>query len=437
MATKPAPQKTHTPVIPKTSFVLPSGMMGEMIYDPVKHTTGWGTYRGGSYDQPPQVRAGRARYEPYSPHNPLLVHRVVRFPTTNAHHGSTQKLLQTIRTFIHQYMELPPVAEHLAVYYVLLSWIYDSFNEVPYLRIRGDYGTGKTRFLAVVGALCYKPIMASGASTVAPLFHILDQLGGTLVLDEADYRYSGETADITKILNNGHARGFPVLRCERQNKGKEFMPMAYHVFGPKIIASRKRYRDQALESRCITLETSFVRSRMDIPTTLPPSFEQEALAIRNQLLSWRFEHFTHARDVHHYADQTISARLNQIYTPLLSLIEDETIKAQVSAFITTQEKKLREDLGLTVEANVLSVIKKRHDNKKRLSVGEIAEDFKTRYRDEYERTITPNWIGGVIRRRLDLATRKSNGIYIIAEGQGARLQLLYERYNLITEEKRS
>lgn len=49
--------------------------------------------------------------------------------------------------------------------YVLMSSVYDAFNDAPYLRLRGDFGTGKTRSLLAIGSLCYKPFFASGAST--------------------------------------------------------------------------------------------------------------------------------------------------------------------------------------------------------------------------------------------------------------------------------
>jgi CheY-like chemotaxis protein len=74
---------------------------------------------------------------------------------------------------------------------VLFSWIYDDFNELPYLRVIGDAGSGKTRFLLTVGSLCYKPIFASGASTVSPLFRALDIFRGTLLIDEGDFPQMG------------------------------------------------------------------------------------------------------------------------------------------------------------------------------------------------------------------------------------------------------
>ena len=41
----------------------------------------------------------------------------------------------------------------------------------------------------------------SGASTVSPIFHVLEAFNPTLVLDEADFKFSDATADLAKILN--------------------------------------------------------------------------------------------------------------------------------------------------------------------------------------------------------------------------------------------
>src|SRR5947209_19505090 len=93
-------------------------------------------------------------------------------------------------------------------------------------------------------------IFASGASTLLPLFRILDAFRGTLIIDEGDFKVSDERAEIVKILNNGNARGFPVLRTEVSSKG-EFNPTAYAVFGPKFVATRGFCADRALQCRCL------------------------------------------------------------------------------------------------------------------------------------------------------------------------------------------
>ncbi|MDR3405955.1 MAG: hypothetical protein P4L99_25945, partial [Chthoniobacter sp.] len=77
-----------------------------------------------------------------------------------------REVLEEVRAFIHRYVDLPPTFEAIAVHYVLLTWVYDAFSDLPYLRFRGDFGTGKTRALLTIGSLCYKPFFASGASSL-------------------------------------------------------------------------------------------------------------------------------------------------------------------------------------------------------------------------------------------------------------------------------
>lgn len=82
-----------------------------------------------------------------------------------------------------------------------------------------------------------------------------------MVLDEADFRFSDEKAELVKILNNGNVKGFPVLRTSISNK-HEYDPRAFNVYGPKIIAMRHSFEDEALESRFIT-ENSIVSDRFE------------------------------------------------------------------------------------------------------------------------------------------------------------------------------
>src|SRR5262249_31320601 len=79
----------------------------------------------------------------------------------------------------------------------------------------------------------------------------------------------------------------PVLRT-MMNRQREFNPQAFQVFGPKIVATRGRYDDKALESRFITEEMGAKPLRTDIPINLPDSFKDEARELRNKLLLYRF-----------------------------------------------------------------------------------------------------------------------------------------------------
>ncbi len=372
---------------------------------------------------------------PYSPHNNLIRHRVVLFPSEPAEYGSVSDLVAEVRAFIHRYVDVSPVFETVATYYVLLSWVYDAFNELPYLRVRGDFGSGKTRFLLTVGSLCYKPIFASGASTVSPLFRILDAFQGTLVLDESDFRLSDERAEIVKILNNGTARGFPVLRSEVNGK-HEYDPRAYTVYGPKVIGTRGLFQDRALESRCITEDLGFRSVRQDIPLSLPSVFQAQALEIRNKLLLYRFRNRHRLGDLTGTIDRELEPRISQIFAPLLAVIEDEQDIADVRDLARASSRQVMQDRGMDVEAQVLEVL---HDlvsksPSKALPLRDVAVAFSQRFGDESDWRASPRWIGGVLRRRLQLRPCKSHGAYVLPITECLKLKRLFERYGITSTE---
>ncbi len=222
----------------QTSFkALSDGTLLEMCYNPERSPFKFFARFNpatGEVDYPASVplEDQGAMIAPYEDRMPD--EGVILLPSEATPYESVAILLNEVRAFIHRYVGVSVVYEQLAAYYVLLSWVYDSFNVLPYLRALGDWGTGKSRFLTVVGNLCYKAIFASGATTPSPIFRMLQKYAGTLILDEADWRYSDANTEIVKILNCGYSQGFPVLRSE----GESNEPKAFRVFGPKIIGTR-------------------------------------------------------------------------------------------------------------------------------------------------------------------------------------------------------
>ena len=366
---------------------------------------------------------------PYPPGNNLTKNEVILLPSGPEEYGSEAELVAEIQAYIHRYVDLSPQFERIASYYVLFSWLYDSFNELPYLRVRGDYGSGKTRFLLVIGSLCYKPVFTTGASTVSPIFHILDAFRGTLIIDEADFRWSDDKAEIVKILNNGNNSGSPVLRSEVSRNG-EFSPRAFRVYGPKIVATRNLYDDRALESRFITEETGSRGLRRDIPINLPAPYKEEALHLRNKLLLHRFRNHGKTLAGDTLVDPTLEPRLNQIFAPLISIVSDPGIRAELWEVARERHREIVADRGMDVEAQLLEVIRDLERQQSKLAIGEVTAAFIQRFGKEYGRPITSKWIGLMVRRRLNLKTHKSNGVYIISHTELEKLRRLYDKYGL-------
>jgi hypothetical protein len=300
---------------------------------------------------------------------------------------------------------------------------------VPYLRFRGDYGTGKTRALLVIGSLCYKGFFASGASTVSPIFHTLDTFKGTLIFDEADFRFTDEKAELVKILNNGNAKGFPVLRTQMTPR-KEFDPQAFVIFGPKIVGMRRTYDDRALESRFLTIEMEPGRLG-GVPINLPDEQKDEALCLRNKLLMYRLRNRLSVALDPTLADPRLEARMNQILLPLLSVVSNERLRATIRDTAKALQADIVSERGGSTEGQILSVVAKLlvDSPEKSVALSEIAATFTAKYGSEYERLITNRWIGSVL-RRLGIALYKSNGVFVLLPGQDERIDALCTRYGI-------
>jgi hypothetical protein len=414
---------------PCAGAVLPDGRVVELVYRSDDGTTGFVVGKGDEWKEMESVEVAGETLVPFSPQNNLLVHRVVLLPSEPLEYGSEEELRAEVAAFIHRYVDLPPEFTALACEYVVFTWLYDLFNEVPYLRVRGDFGSGKSQFLLTIGSLCYLPIFASGASTMSPLFRIMDVFRGTLILDEGDFRASDEKAEVVKMLNNGHARGFPVLRTE-QTAAKELNPRAFHVYGPKILATRGFFDDRALESRCISEVLGGRSLRNDIPLNLSDDFKDEALLLRNKLLLYRIR----TRGVPRLVDTEIPGiepRLAQIFRPLLATVADPSSREQLLETARRMGGELRGERLGSIEGEVLEVLRDLwKGSSAAVGVKEIAAEFGRRHAEEYEWKATARWVGNVLRRKLFLATQKSNGNFVVPRSEVRKLRHLLSLYGL-------
>jgi hypothetical protein len=418
--------------VPTVSRVC-SDTLVELVYDAPNRATALAVSRFDglwNIEQEVKIETGEV-LAPYSASNNLITSGCVLLPSKPEEYGTKEELLADIQAFLHRYVDLTPLFERIAAYYVLLTWVHDAFGELPYLRLRGNYGTGKTRGLMTIGSVCYRPFFASGASTVSPIFHTMDSFGGTLVLDEADLPYSDAKAELVKILNNGTVKGMPVLRTI-QNRHKEFNPYAFKVFGPKLIATREPFQDRALESRFLTEETGTHPMRADIPIHLPATMKDEALQLRNRLLHFRFSEFFKIKTDPSALMEGVEPRLNQTALSLLSLVDDPALRVDIQAFLMDANadavRARQEAPEVRVLEAVLAAFAAHEDSAP--SIGEITERFNELFPAEYGARMQPKWIGGVVRTRLRLATRKSNGVYLIPVTERPKLDTLAHRYGL-------
>ena len=165
-------------------------------------------------------------------------------------------LFAEIKQAIDRFIEFAPGMDEshkqLMTVFCFYTYCYHRFPVAPYLCFTGGKGSGKTTAVSVLKQLVFNPIAVSAASE-AYIFRRLDKMGGCLLYDEAEdlTRAFKESTDLWKMLLSGTKPGSPVGRCV----GDDHRTKAFHVFGPKALASIKMIPDTLL-SRCISTENA-------------------------------------------------------------------------------------------------------------------------------------------------------------------------------------
>ncbi len=420
--------------INRKSSVVFDEKVAETIYDPVSEKTQFVCYSNNKeLEFTDKVEKNGEEIYPLASNSEILKKKVVLFPSEPLEYESEEILIGEIQKFIHKYLEISPMFERISSYYVLFSWIHDRFYEVPYLRAIGDFGSGKSRLLQTVGSICYRPIFTGGATTTAPIFRILDEINGTLVLDEADLRVSDMSTDIVKILNAGYQKGGNVFRMG----GKEMQDLkVFNVFGPKIVATREKFNDRALESRFLVEEMGIGRLRNDIPRRLSDEFWDEALILRNKLLMWRFRNYFKNLNFYEKPIEGIHPRLSQIVSPLMTIIESEDMKEELKVFIQKYNEELTSDRNLSRESEIIfAILKIENDsNKKNITVGEIS-NFINQETFDFDDKITAKKVGWYLSSKMQLKTERTRDGFVLNTNKNRnRINFWKERFGIKDED---
>lgn len=147
-------------------------------------------------------------------------------------------LLDQLVLFLRRFVVISEVQADALSLWVLHGYCVESAVATPYLAITSaEKRSGKSRLLEVLAILVARPLRAAGATEAALFRSLKTTPPPTLLMDEVDALFgpkaNGNHEDLRALLNAGHRRGTPVLRCvgERSSSVEKF-----EVFGPKALA---------------------------------------------------------------------------------------------------------------------------------------------------------------------------------------------------------
>lgn len=364
-------RKTTTEEAPKKIY---GGYIGghliEYLWDP---ETGVATFAwrdpDGAVHTGDQIKIGETVYAPVQDDEIIKMGGVL-FPSQLGQLKSTRELATYLEMFVKSIYLLPSQSEAKIIsYYILLTWVYDAFQAIPYLRVMGEPGSGKSELMKRVALVCYRRIIANGCSTTASLFHIVQQYKGTVYLDEMDMWDSNASVDIIKFLNLGAMRDGMVTRMMEgtdEEGNKIFKPQMFETFCPKLLSMQKDFQDTAVGTRCLTFKLqpreTIELVNKGIPLNITPEIEKQALVLRNMLTAWKLAHWQRNIDVKtEFLDFEISSRLNQVTGPLLAIAKDDPeLQTEIRSFLRAYYQEMVLTRSMTITARVIEALWKIH-----------------------------------------------------------------------------
>ncbi len=448
-----------------------NGWLIEYLYDP-EHDQARLAYRNpdGEIGERPFVDIDGVRYYPSEP-NAFVRQEVVLFPSKLGPVKSTRELVAIIEAYIRSvYLWPDAVWPKLVAYYVLLTWIYDAFNALPYLRAMGEAGSGKSEMMRRVGHVCYRMMTASGANTASTFFRATEMYRGTVFIDEADLHDGGDMAnDIVKFLNLGAMKGNPISRTvesKDRNGDRIFIVQPFNTYCPKLIAMRKEFKDDAVATRSLTMKLiprePIELKEAGVKLTMNSEMRTYAREIRNMCLRWRLTNWEPEIEIDEDdIDLEISSRLNQVTTSLLRLAKgDDALKTEIRNLLRAYNQDIILGRSMTVYAKVVEAmwkiwlyedLQKDHtqvdqDGRRYTHPGDVAkianelidrenaldEDDEEGQSAHRKKRLTSPGVGRYMKNDLGLIPggRKNTGIAYYFDENEIRLQGLAKRYGV-------
>ena len=367
-----------------------------------------------------EVEINGEKYVPLKSSSSFIRSWSILFPSWIEDYGSVKKLIEEIDCFIYKYVDIPDGYRIICSYYVLLTYVYEDFNEIPYLRVIWDYGSWKSRLLKTLWSICHNQMMTTGWNTVSSIFRMIEIFKWTLIFDEADLSASGTQSEIIKILNNWYQKGMPIMRAD----GNKFELNCYEVFCPKIIWWRMEFQDKATESRCLSCIMKRSK-RTDIPKSLIREFDGEALLLRNKLLKYRFDYLSNI-ELKNDSVEWLEPRLNQILNPILSLIDCQDTEQVVIDHLLQKQKDLKDERKASILGVVLEIIwNSMNSFNETISFENIITSLEMA---EWKTFLTPRKLWSLLRQNGIKGTRRNYGTVIEFHENGEDLIRLFQEY---------
>lgn len=158
-----------------------------------------------------------------------------------------QRILLILDTFI----DTPKENKELLAVWIIGTYFHKQFSSFPRLFVNAMKGSGKSRLLQLLKALCWNASVQANMSE-AVLFRNASKQ--TLLFDESESITNKEKSAMRELLNAGYKKGVDVKRMRKSitKDGEQQIVETFDLYGPVALANISGMED-VLGDRCISI----------------------------------------------------------------------------------------------------------------------------------------------------------------------------------------
>lgn len=244
-------------------------------------------------------------------------------PPHDRHHQDADALLDAVTAFVRDYVVVSADQSVAIALWILHTHVADASEVAAYLAaVSAEKRSGKSRLMEVVGLLVPRPLTAANATEAALFRALSDKPVPTLMLDEVDTIFGPnarkENEALRGLINAGHRRGTPVLRCV--GDGSKQRVERFDVFGPKMLAGIGDLPD-TVDDRSIV-----IRMKRRAPDETVDRFRRREVepiggALREQLAAWGGSHIAELGNAWPHLPDDLDDRAADVWEPLFAIAD--------------------------------------------------------------------------------------------------------------------
>ena len=232
-----------------------------------------------------------------------------------------KELFNKVEKFIKRYVVLQDNAEYkLLSLWIMGSYIFRIFHYYPYIHLRAEKRSGKTRLLEVLEVLCFNGQLSLN-HTEATIFRTIETAQPTMLLDEVE-NYGHKDKEIMgaqmAILRAGFSKSGSVPRCAPKSHEVKY----FHCYSPKAFAGIEEIED-VLRDRVITIKMQRKLPEENTERWNPDKKMVEIKALRDDLYLFALEECKAIAKIHFKGpitdDSLLTDRELDIFEPLFSI----------------------------------------------------------------------------------------------------------------------